>query len=121
MSAADIFTQFASGLEALSDDKRTALVKSAKGIFTFEVKTKDGKVLTQTLNLKEGKGSTTNAADKKADITVIIDEATFIDLANGKLNGQKAYMAGKIKTKGNMMLAMKLDSILATLKPKAKL
>ena len=46
---------------------------------------------------------------------------TFAGLADGKLDGQKAFMAGKLKTKGNMMLPTKLGPVLATAKPKAKL
>lgn len=29
-----------------------------------------------------------------------------------QLDGQKAFMTGKLKTKGNMMLATKLDAVL---------
>ena len=29
-----------------------------------------------------------------------------------QLNGQKAFLTGKLKTKGNMMLATKLDGLL---------
>jgi putative sterol carrier protein len=31
---------------------------------------------------------------------------TFINLADGKLNGQKAFMTGALKVKGNVMLAV---------------
>ena len=31
---------------------------------------------------------------------------TFIQLADGKLNGQKAFMTGALKVKGNIMLAV---------------
>jgi putative sterol carrier protein len=33
---------------------------------------------------------------------------TFIQLADGKLNGQKAFMTGALKVKGNVMLAVSL-------------
>ena len=31
--------------------------------------------------------------------------------------GQKAYMSGKLKVKGQIMLAMKLDSVFKSIKP----
>jgi 3-hydroxyacyl-CoA dehydrogenase/3a,7a,12a-trihydroxy-5b-cholest-24-enoyl-CoA hydratase len=42
-----------------------------------------------------------------------------VDLANGKLNGQKAFMSGKLKLKGNMMLATRLDTVLKAAKASA--
>ena len=41
---------------------------------------------------------------------------TFADLADGKLDSQKAFMTGKLKKKGNMVLATKHGPILATAK-----
>jgi putative sterol carrier protein len=36
----------------------------------------------------------------------------FADMVGGKLDGIKAFMTGKLKVKGNMMLAMQLQSLL---------
>ncbi|MBT6490533.1 MAG: SCP2 sterol-binding domain-containing protein, partial [Deltaproteobacteria bacterium] len=35
-------------------------------------------------------------------------------IINGELNGQMAFMSGKLKVQGDMMLAMKLGSILGS-------
>ena len=37
----------------------------------------------------------------------LISPETFIQLADGKLNGQKAFMTGALKVKGNIMLAVR--------------
>jgi putative sterol carrier protein len=36
---------------------------------------------------------------------------TFIQLADGKLNGQKAFMTGALKVKGNVMLAVSSQAL----------
>jgi putative sterol carrier protein len=36
----------------------------------------------------------------------------FKDMVDGKLNGTMAFMSGKLKIKGDMSLAMKLESII---------
>ena len=48
----------------------------------------------------------------KPDVTIIVSDETFVNIADGKLTGQKAFMTGALKTKGNMMLATKLDGLL---------
>jgi putative sterol carrier protein len=44
----------------------------------------------------------------KADCTVTLSEENFMALASGKLQGMQAFMAGKMKIKGNMSLAQKV-------------
>ena len=51
-------------------------------------------------------------AKPKPDATLLLSDDTFAALAEGKLDGQKAFLTGKLKTKGNMMLATKLDGVL---------
>ncbi len=68
--------------------------------------------LQQNAEAYEGK------AKGKADVTINLSDDTFIDLADGKVNGQKAFMSGKLKVKGNIMLATKLDGVLKAQKSK---
>lgn len=49
------------------------------------------------------------ASKKKPDITIKMDDDTFVKLSEGKLDGMKAFLEGKLKISGNVMLAMKLE------------
>ena len=37
----------------------------------------------------------------------------FLDVINGKLNGQVAFMTGKLKVSGDLSLALKLNALLS--------
>lgn len=45
------------------------------------------------------------------NITITMEAGNFVSLLQGKLNGQMAFMTGKLKIKGEMGLAMKLQSV----------
>ncbi len=45
-------------------------------------------------------------------VTVTMTAKDFVALVEGKLNGQMAFMSGKLKIKGDMSLALKLQQIL---------
>ncbi len=51
--------------------------------------------------------------DKDADCTIITKVDTLMKLRNGELNPMAAVMSGKVKIKGDMGLAMKLQSLLS--------
>jgi putative sterol carrier protein len=85
------------------------------GIFEFRVKNADGKEAWWTIDLKKTctvKKGEAKSLGLKQDVTIILSDETFVELADGKTTGQKAFMTGKLKTKGNMMLATKLDGVL---------
>jgi putative sterol carrier protein len=44
--------------------------------------------------------------------TVTMAENDFLDLLSGKLNGQMAFMTGKLTVAGDLGLALKLESLL---------
>ena len=56
------------------------------------------------LTVNEGKNDSPN-------VSLTMAESDFLDLVNGKLNGQMAFMAGKLKITGEMALAMKLGAL----------
>jgi putative sterol carrier protein len=60
---------------------------------------------------KPGGAVTAGQADG-AKCTVSCSDADFLNIVNGKLNAQMAFMAGKLKVQGDMGLAMKLQQIL---------
>jgi len=50
--------------------------------------------------------------DADADCTISTDQETFEKLKSGDLNPMMAVMSGKVKIKGDMGLAMKLQSLI---------
>ncbi|KAG0031499.1 hypothetical protein BGZ81_001142 [Podila clonocystis] len=118
-----LLVQLDEHFKTLTPAQRKEQVSKVKGVFQFNVKNAEGKVQTWTLDLKNGEGSINVGvvAGKKPDITIEIADQTFVDLAEGKANGQKLFMSGKIKAKGAVMLATKLDAVLKSAQTKAKL
>jgi len=60
----------------------------------------------------DGSAGTVSNEDKEADCTITISMANFVALSSGDLDPTTAFMMGKLKVKGNMGIAMKLQSIL---------
>jgi putative sterol carrier protein len=90
-------------------------VAQNNGIFEFRVKNEAGKEAWWTIDLKKSGAVRKGEAKShglKPDVTIILSDETFVNIADGKLTGQKAFMTGSLKTKGNMMLATKLDGLL---------
>ena len=48
----------------------------------------------------------------KADTTMTVADSDLIEIATGKINPQVAYLKGKLKISGNIMLAQKLGPLL---------
>uniref|UniRef100_A0A1B6D6F1 SCP2 domain-containing protein n=1 Tax=Clastoptera arizonana TaxID=38151 RepID=A0A1B6D6F1_9HEMI len=95
-------------------DANLEKVKAINGVFVYNI-TKGGKVQgTWTLDLKKCsvyKGEPEKGV--KVDATVTIDDQDMVDLALGKLNPQAAFMKGKLKVKGNIMLIQKLKILMS--------
>ncbi len=57
-------------------------------------------------------GTVSSGTSAAARCTVAMTDTDFVNLVNGKLNPQMAFMSGKLKIQGDMGLAMKLQQIL---------
>ncbi|KAI0264440.1 sterol-binding-like protein [Gloeopeniophorella convolvens] len=119
-----IIAALAEVFEGYNDEEKKGQIKKNNGIFEVKVKNEAGQEATWTIDLKKTgtvKKGDAKSAGVKSDVTLILSDDTFADLAAGKTTGQKAFMTGALKTKGNMMLATKLDGLLKSTKGKAKL
>jgi len=45
------------------------------------------------------------------NITLITDAATVVDVVNGELDGMSAFLKGRLRAEGNVMLATKLGKL----------
>ena len=95
--------EFFEGLESRIDKSRTAGMQNSylfdiDGAGTWKVDVRDGNVKV-----------TENAED--ADVTITTSEETFEKIVSGEQNATSAYMTGKLKVKGDMGAAMKLQKL----------
>jgi len=62
----------------------------------------------------DGSGDTNDVSNDNgdADCVIIASKETFMKLKDGDLNPMMAVMSGKVKIKGDMGLAMKLQSLI---------
>ncbi|GAA6028842.1 hypothetical protein JCM8097_007422 [Rhodosporidiobolus ruineniae] len=112
ISSSKLFDLIQDGLAKMDDKEKKDQMKKVNGIFEMRVKNKSGKEGVWTIDLKKKGEVTSGPAKPKADVTISLADETFQQLADNKINGQKAFMSGKLKVKGNIMLATKLDTVL---------
>ncbi|XP_072942667.1 peroxisomal multifunctional enzyme type 2 [Epargyreus clarus] len=105
-----LFAKIESEVKANADK-----AKSVGAIYLYNI-TKDGKTVKQwTLELKGTPGVYQGQPKSgKADTTMTVSDDDLVDIAAGTLNPQAAFMKGKLKISGNIMLAQKLGPLLKT-------
>lgn len=82
--------------------------KAVNAVFLFKI-LRSGKVIKEwILDLKKGEINVGGATDMTIDTTLKLADEDLVDITTGKLNPQTAFMKGKLKITGNIMLTQKL-------------
>ncbi|KAM6169387.1 hydroxysteroid dehydrogenase-like protein 2 [Rhynchocyon petersi] len=93
--------------DSLSDD----IVKATQAVYLFELSGEDGG--TWFLDLKSKGGFVGHGEPpNQADVVMSMSSEDFVKMFSGKLKPTLAFMAGKLKIKGNMALAIKLEKLM---------
>jgi putative sterol carrier protein len=86
--------------------------KEAAGVnavFQFELSGPNGG--TFAVAVAETSVTVTQGAHAEPTVVLKMDGDEYVKMANGKINGHWAVMSGKLKVSGNMMMAMKMQSL----------
>lgn len=86
--------------------------KKINATYLFDIQGEGGGKWFADLTKEEGPWITEGEGDAKCTITVPKAE-DWVAIAGGKMNPTTAFMQGKLKVKGDMSLAMKLQSLLS--------
>ncbi|XP_039615434.1 hydroxysteroid dehydrogenase-like protein 2 [Polypterus senegalus] len=93
------------------------VVKSTQGIYKFDLSGEHSGIW--YIDLKNGSGSAGSGDPQdKPDVTMSMDSADFVKMFSGNLKPTMAFMSGKLKIKGDMGLAIKMEKMMGQLKPK---
>jgi hypothetical protein len=86
------------------------VVQKINAVYQFVISGPGGGTWTVDCTAPGGRIAPGAAPDAKC--TVSATDLDFLNIVNGKLNAQMAFMSGKLKIQGDMGLAMKLQQIL---------
>ncbi|CAJ0956279.1 unnamed protein product, partial [Mesorhabditis belari] len=104
-----LFKEMAEGVR-----KEPELVKNVKAIILYSITDGKNEIGKFTLDFKSSPPSVYFGDVKngeKATTTVTVSDNDFCEIGAGTLQPQKAFMSGKLKVKGNVMLLQKLQGL----------
>ncbi|MBS4219453.1 SCP2 sterol-binding domain-containing protein [Bacillus sp. FJAT-49711] len=85
-------------------------LQDINAVYQFEIAGEQNGVY--QLILKDGIAEVVEGATNESPCTLIMNFNDFKELLSGRLNSTTAYMMGRLKVKGSLGLALRLESIL---------
>ena len=101
----EVFTDMETRLRANPEK-----VQGMNATYQFDLTGDGGKE--KWVKLADDGGEMGDGQAENPNITITMAASDFLDLVDGKLDGTMAFMSGKLKVKGDMGLAMKLQNVL---------
>jgi putative sterol carrier protein len=105
MTTKEIFTEMQKRMDA-----NRAKLAGIKAVYQFDISGADPGVY--SVAIADGKAVVSQGTHASSDITITMASNNFADMVEGKLDGITAFTEGKLGLKGDMMLAMRLQSLL---------
>jgi putative sterol carrier protein len=96
--------------EAMSSRFRSERAQGLKAVIQYDITGPEG--CTYHVDIADGRCAVREGAPAAApSLTLTMAAQDWLDMLAGKLNGQVAFMSGKLKHKGDMSLLMRLPSL----------
>lgn len=105
MKTKEIFSEMQKRMDA-----NPAKLAGIKAVFQFDISGADPGAY--SVAIADGKATVSESTSASSDIAITMASNDFADMVEGKLDGITAFMGGKLKVKGDPMLAMQLQSLL---------
>jgi putative sterol carrier protein len=105
MGTKDIFNEMQKRMDA-----NPGKLGGIKAVFQFELTGTDPGNYYVTVG--DGGAKVSEGAAASPNVTITMASSDFADMVEGRLDSMAAFMGGKLKVTGDMMLAMQLQSLL---------
>lgn len=101
-------TSVADAVKAMQAKFNPAAAAGLDLVFGFNITDEDKQY---ALIVKDGTCEIQEGENPDANCTLVLDSQTLKDIVSGETDGMQAFMAGKLRAEGDMMLAMKLGEL----------
>jgi putative sterol carrier protein len=89
--------------------EKTSILAEIDAVYEFQITGDAGG--TWTLRLKLEDAGVAEGPSDAPDCTIIMEDEFFIQMVNGDISPQLAFLNGQLKVTGNMGLALKLTNL----------
>jgi putative sterol carrier protein len=95
--------------DAMAENFNSDKAAGLKAVYQWDITGDGGGKWNADIN--DGAITVAEGEHASPNITITVASQDWLDILNGKLDGQMAFMSGKLKVKGDMSLAMKLKTL----------